>query len=279
MKIINVTAVYFSPTGSTKKIVAELAMIIADEYSVPIHTYDFTLLENRVESKILQGSDLVVFGVPVYAGRVPNKILPEIRRIFKGDGALAVPVVTFGNRSYDNALIELRNELEERGFHTIAGGAFVAEHVFSGKLASGRPDSKDMDLVRSFAKTVANKVNKMKEIPGPVKVKGIEPIPLYYQPLGTDGRPAKFLKAKPVIGSCCIRCGKCLKACPMGSIIEENDELKVKGVCIKCQACIKFCPVQAVFFDDPAFLSHVSMLEQNFTRKAENEVFLVGEWS
>ncbi|MBR0409488.1 MAG: EFR1 family ferrodoxin [Eubacterium sp.] len=275
MKITNITAVYFSPTGSTRKIVEELARVMADEYSVPMHTFDFTLPENRVESITFQGSDLVVFGVPVYAGRVPNKILPEIRRIFKGDGALAVPVVTFGNRSYDNALIELRNELEEGGFHTIAGGAFVAEHAFSGKLAPGRPDREDMDLVRSFAKTVADKVNEMKEIPGPVKVRGIEPIPPYYQPLGIDGRPAKFLKAKPVIGPGCIRCGKCINACPMGSINEENDELKVEGICIKCQACIKICPVRALFFDDSAFLSHVAMLEQNFSRKAENEVFPV----
>ena len=34
------------------------------------------------------------------------------------------------------------------------------------------------------------------EIPKPVHVKGIEPIPPYYTPLGTDGKPAKILKGK-----------------------------------------------------------------------------------
>lgn len=34
---------------------------------------------------------------------------------------------------------------------------------------------------------------------GQVEVKGTEPIPPYYQPLGSDGKPAVFLKAKPKI--------------------------------------------------------------------------------
>lgn len=54
----------------------------------------------------------MIFGTPVYAGRVPNKVLPMIQGLFQGNDAFAVPVVTFGNRNYDNALIELRNELE-----------------------------------------------------------------------------------------------------------------------------------------------------------------------
>ena len=59
----------------------------------------------------------------------------------------------------------------------------------------------------------------------------------------------------------------------MGSISAE-DPAQVTGICIKCQACIKKCPVQAKYFDDPAFLSHVAMLEQNYTRRAEAELFV-----
>jgi len=59
--------------------------------------------------------DAVVFGVPVYAGRVPNVLLKYLDKV-QGNGALAVPIVLFGNRNYDDALIELRNILEKNGF-------------------------------------------------------------------------------------------------------------------------------------------------------------------
>lgn len=44
---------------------------------------------------------------------------------------LAVPVVLFGNRNYDDALIELRNILAADGMHPIAAGALLGEHSFS----------------------------------------------------------------------------------------------------------------------------------------------------
>ena len=71
----------------------------------------------------------------------------------------------------------------------------------------------------------------------------------------------------------CDQCGICAKVCPMGSISAE-DPSQVTGICIKCQACVKKCPQHAKYFDDAAFLSHVSMLEQNYTRRAETEVFI-----
>ena len=274
MKITSVKAVYYSATGSTEKVVTGIADKIAKVLGVPMEAYDFSLPENRTEPKIYSADHLVVFGTPVYAGRVPNKMLPIVQENFKGEGALAVPVVTFGNRSYDNGLIELRNELENHGFHTIAGAGVVCEHVFSEKLASGRPNAEDWEKLTAFAEAVAEKVNAMTEIPASIGVRGDDPVGPYYTPLGTDGKPAVFLKAKPKTNEeRCDQCGICAKVCPMGSISFENFS-EVSGICTKCQACIKKCPKNAKYFDDAAFLSHVAMLEQNYTRPAEIEVFV-----
>ena len=166
MKLKSVTAAFFSPTGNAKKIVNEIAQEIAAQAQVPLRTIDFTLPEARNDDGTkgegalyaFEPCDLVVIGTPVYAGRIPNKILPAFQTLFAGNGALAVPVVTFGNRSFDNGLIEVRMEMEKHGFHTIAGAAFVSEHVFSDKLAAGRPDEEDMQSMRRFADAVAAKV-------------------------------------------------------------------------------------------------------------------------
>lgn len=104
MKITKVTAVYYSAVGSTKAVTEKIAGLIAEKLGVPTDSYDYTLPDSRTKTQNYGPSDLVVFGTSVYAGRVPNKLLPAVQNCFKADGALAVPVVTFGNRNLTTAL-------------------------------------------------------------------------------------------------------------------------------------------------------------------------------
>lgn len=248
--------------------------MLARELGAVLEIIDITAPAAREAARELSPEDVAVIGVPTYAGRVPNKILPYIQQKLAGNGALALPVVTFGNRSYDNSLSELCHELESDGFRMIAGAALPAEHAFSARLATGRPDSRDMEALRDFARQAAKKINGADDAQAmePLTVKGDFSAP-YYTPLGLDGEPAVFLKAKPKTArERCTECGLCAKSCPMGSI-SLQDPAEVEGTCIKCQACIKVCPTGAKYFDDPAFLSHVAMLEKNYTRRAEAEYF------
>lgn len=125
-----VYAMYFSATGTTKVVVELIAKTIGEGLNGTVETIDFTLPIIREQKRRFTKDDIVVFGTPVYAGRVPNVLLNYIRSI-EGNNAIAIPIVLFGNRNYDDALIELRNLLEEDGFNTIAAGAFVGEHAFS----------------------------------------------------------------------------------------------------------------------------------------------------
>ncbi len=63
---------------------------------------------------------------------------------------MAIAVVVYGNRNYDDALIELKDILESDGFKVVAGAAFIGEHSFSKTLAKNRPDEKDMDIIKSL---------------------------------------------------------------------------------------------------------------------------------
>ena len=104
MNISQVYAVYFSATGNTRKVTTTLANALAVSFDVPLEVRDFTLPAAREESYEFAAGDLVVFGMPTYAGKLPNKLLEFVKSGFHGNGALTVPVVTFGNRSFDNSL-------------------------------------------------------------------------------------------------------------------------------------------------------------------------------
>lgn len=271
MEIRQVWAVYWSATGNSRTVAEAIAGTLAEKLNCLLRVRDITRPENRAESLNFAPGDLAVIALPTYAGKLPNKMLPYLKEQLAGNGALAVPVVTFGNRSYDNALAELAAVLEQNGFRTVAGAAFVCRHAFSDALAPGRPNEEDLRQARDFAAQAAERVAALPSPPKPVAVPGDAAAP-YYVPKGTDGLPARFLKAKPkTAAELCVHCGRCVRLCPMGAI--EKDGLCVSGTCIKCQACVRACRAHAKFFDDAAFLSHVAMLEQNFTRRKENELF------
>lgn len=275
MNQTRVWAVYFSATDTTKKTVCRIADQLAMLTGGERKEFDFTLPKARERAAHFDKEDLVVFGTPVIAGRVPNVLLNYLATI-RGGGALAVPVVSYGNRAYDDALIELRDILEKDQFHTIAAGAFIGEHSFSRLLAKGRPDTADFQAADQFAKKIAEKLAGLDNADGilPIAVKGV-PYPYrgYYQPRDRKGNPVDIRKVKPRTNENCNDCKICATVCPLGSI-DDQDVRELTGICMKCGACIKKCPQQAKYYDSESYLYHQYELEEGFARRAEPEFFV-----
>ena len=143
MEIKRVWKIFFSATGTTEKIVTTVADCLSASCGVEVNAYDFTLPPARESFPSLTETDFVIFGCPTYAGRLPNLLLKYLDTM-AGNGAYAVPIVTFGNRAFDNSLAELCALLESHDFHTIAAAAFSCEHSFSNTLGGGRPDENDL---------------------------------------------------------------------------------------------------------------------------------------
>ena len=242
-----VWAVYFSGTGTTERTVRSLAGELARMLSVPCRSIDFTRPQARQKELSFCERDLVVFGTPVYAGRVPNVLLPYLREKVRGGGALAVPVVLFGNRNYDDALIELRDLLQADGFGCIAAGAFVGEHSFSRTLGAGRPDDRDMAGHPAFAREICGKLAGQAGTENtPVAVRGETPIRPYYTPRDRHGNPISILKVKPKTDMAkCGGCGLCADNCPAGAIPKDAPKKVDKRKCISCMRCIQICPQTA----------------------------------
>ena len=272
MEITKVYALYFSPAGTTRRLTATLANALAESFGVPMDVVDITLPAARGEELPAFGEgELVVCGSPTYAGKLPNKLLPFWKERVRGSGALAVALVTFGNRAFDNSLAELCACLTDGGFRVVGAGAFPCRHVFSDTLAAGRPYKDDFAELAKLGAAVATRIAKANGLPTATEVPG-DPAAPYYVPKGLDGEPKVFLKAKPKTSESCIGCGVCVAVCPMGSI-DPQDVTNVPGLCIKCHACVRECPMGAKYFDDPAFLSHKAMLERDYQRRAEVKWF------
>lgn len=277
MNIEKVFAVYFSCTGTTKKIVTHVAEKLSMALNISMEEIDFTTYEARKKNLVFNKGDLIVIGLPVYAGRLPNLILPYIKNII-GNEALAIPIVLYGNRNYDDALMELKMELEGNRFHLISAGAFIGEHSFSKILAAGRPNLEDLKkadkLSEESVKIIINLLNSDKLLNKNLVVKGNMILHPYYTPRDRKGNPIDIRKVKPKTKENCINCGKCISMCPMGAIDTRIPAL-VSGVCIKCCACIKGCPQQAKYFDDDGYIYHMHELEEQYRDQyREPEIFL-----
>lgn len=274
---MKINKVFFSPTGGTKKIVDSIALNLQKLYSLNdlLKEIDFTLPDTRKSQLSFEQDELVVIGIPVYAGRVPNILLKYLKTI-KAKGSLCVAVVSYGNRNFDDALIEFNDILTDCGFKVIALGAFISEHSFSKVLAANRPDLKDLNICKDFSEKIADKLKRYsieELLNSNVEPDGQRPYRFYYVPKSKEGEKVDFRKIKPKTNENCIQCKVCAENCPMGSISFE-DAKKIEGICIKCGACSKKCPVQAKYYDDLAYLHHKEELEVNFSKRREPVFFL-----
>ena len=288
--IDRLTVICFSPTRTSRKIAEAVAAGMtgmsggtADyaDASRQIRTIDLTL-DRSDEPIILNSGGAVVLGAPVYAGRVAPEAVRRLRRIQVAAGASvpAVVTVTYGNRDYEDALVELYDLAVSLGLSPFAAGAFIGEHSYSTPempVAVGRPDSMDIADARIFGGQCRQKLDG----PGafaPFHIKGNRP---YKEPArpstptaasqphsGTASTPAV-----PVSADGCPLCGECAAVCPTGAIVLDSGSMKVltdSSLCIRCCACVRACPAGLRTYTTP----FTAFLHEHCSARRDPETFL-----
>lgn len=271
---MKVHALYFSATLTTRRVVEAIASATASALSLPsFETHDVTTPSAREKRLDFSSDDIVIFGTPVYIGRVPNLIKPYLETIC-GGGAAGIPVVVYGNRDFDDALVELYDLMTTGGFRCVAAAAFIGEHSFSRTLGEGRPDEEDLKAASGFGKKIAQIVENHETLsPEKVNIPGNRPY-RFFKAVDDEDKPFDIRKVKPVTDSGrCTHCGACAGMCPMGAI-DPQDPALTPGICIKCGACVKRCPNGAKSFTDPEYLRHLSILERDNIARKEPELFI-----
>ena len=254
----SIRGIFFSPTGSTREITEFATRQLASRWNLPYSLTSYTLPAERDQWVPLRSDELVVWGTPVYAGRIPNKTLDFVKEHLQCPGAKFVAIAVYGGRNYDDTLAELCQIATDGGLTPIGATAVEARHTFSPTLNAGHPNTEDYEALAQFCQRID--LNRTSPIIAPGNPRPEK----YYTPLKQDMQPAKFLKSKPSVDvNLCTRCGQCAEHCTMGSIRMEDGLPQFEGVCIKCQACVFHCPAHAIGIRDEQFLSHIQMLEEN----------------
>ncbi len=265
MDIKKVITVYFSPVGTTKKAVSAFATGMG----LPVEEINLTLPKNRNGfNRSFAKNELLIAALPVYAGRLPM-YLDDFFTGLKGDDTPAVATVCYGNRDYDDALIELKMRLEERRFIVKAAAAFIGQHNFSSKIATGRPNADDLATISDFGKRALQSI--MRDASGQLSFKGTYPFTSnLYDPSLQEPSPVSTSNQ-------CTRCGLCADNCPWGSIDNNNFKTINHAKCFRCFNCVKICPVHAKQITDEKWLASLSGFETRLNaQRKEPELFFPG---
>ena len=249
----SVKIISFSPTGTTRRVLAGIARRLAVG---KVEYLDLTSARARTGMILDLGEELTLIGTPVYTGRVPIQVVEALRKI-KVAGAPAVLVVVYGNRAYEDALLELKEIAEEVGFRPLAGAAFIGEHSFSTEtvpIAAGRPDGDDLEQARSFGDLVRRMLESR------LSLQGVSALDVPGNvPYRARGSPDAFPESRE---DPCARCRKCEEVCPQEAVKVGEDKMATdRGKCILCCACVKTCPTRARQLAGPG----VSQLAQRLT--------------
>jgi ferredoxin len=266
MDLRSIKLVFFSPTETTAKIVTGIAQGIDPDI---VSRIDLTPPGARLHELEQMRDELAIIGTPVYAGRVPAEAVRRLQRI-RGDNTPAVVVVVYGNREYEDALLELRDIVAELGFRPIAGGAFIGEHSYSSDttpIAPGRPDDEDMQKTKTFGAAIQEKIGKLHTLDDlpTLQVPGKYP----YVEWGQRSEMAPV-----TVESLCTLCAECAAACPTAAITVEESVVTSKHACIHCSACIKKCPSGARKWESAQIDQIIKWLSENCGQRKEPQTYL-----
>lgn len=260
MNIRKATAVYFSPTGGTKKVV----LLLAQALGMEVEELDITDCEETICDRTFPEDEVVIFGIPVYGGRVPSPALEKIRRI-KGKETPVVLTAVYGNRDYEDALLELKEVTDTNGFIPAAAVTAIAEHSIMRRFAAGRPDGKDEGVLKTFGEQIAKRLQEITSARqlANFAIPGNQPYRQY------DGVPFK-----PKAGKACTNCGLCAVHCPVKAIPEDKPSSTDNARCISCMRCIAICPSHARSLNAVKLLAAETGMKKKFQNYRENELLM-----
>lgn len=251
---MNYYQIIFSPTKGTQKV----AEAITKNWE-NVETIDLSMPDVDYTNITLEDNALVLIAMPSFGGVAPQLALDRLALI-NGNNALCVLCAVYGNRAYENTLVQMEDTANMAHFKVIAAISGIAEHSIIHEYATNRPNSDDCEQLSSFGTKILNKFN-ANDLSKP-NIPGKRP----YKKSSTG--------MVPKANASCISCGLCAKNCPASAIALDNLKVADESLCISCMRCVSICPRQARQVDQ----TRVAMIAKAIKEACEivkaNELFI-----
>ena len=254
---MKVFEIYFSPTGGTKKV----ADLISRQFGFEKIELDLSNSMEDFSKFTFSEKDICIVAVPSFGGRVPMLATSNIKKL-NGNGSKVILVATYGNRAYEDVLLELKDTLTTVGFVSIAAIAAVTEHSIMHQFATGRPDLQDKEELIKFSdeiKEALKQANDTKDL---------------YVPGNNPYKEYKVIPLVPKVLKECKKCGLCAIKCPVNAISNDNPTLVEEEKCISCMRCVAICPSRSRGVNEESLLAISKKLEKACSERKINELFL-----
>lgn len=248
---MNTVEIVFSPTGGTEKV----ARIFGECWGENIVKIDLSDAAADFSRYVIGKDDRVLIAMPSFGGRAPAVAVERLKQI-AGNGADCTLVCVYGNRAYEDTLVEMEDAAKESGFRVVAAVAAVAEHSIMHQYAAGRPDAADREQLEQFARQIAEKATPVDFVPGNRP----------YKKAGGAGLVPKADKK-------CTKCGLCVKRCPVQAIDPVSITADPKK-CIACMRCVEQCPEKARKVNGVMVSIAAAVIKKACAVRKENELFL-----
>lgn len=225
---VMVRVLYFSPTGGTKRAAEGLARAFCE--GTHVEWLDISSWDYDADALSFGEEDLCIVALPCFGGRAPQFAVPRMRAL-KANGASAILLTAYGNREFEDILLEMQEAMERAGFYIRGAIAAVAQHSFCPEIATGRPSDEDLAELADYGR-ILREADERSDTP--LVLPGNRPFSSF------DGLPFH-----PHTLDKCIECGVCVKACPMHAIPETDPKQTDDLNCISCMQCVSICPEHA----------------------------------
>lgn len=249
--------IIFSPTGGTEKVANQLVQSFGGETD----TIDLTDFAAGFHQISFSEEDLCIVAVPSFGGRVPGAAAARLGAL-KANGAKAILIAVYGNRAYEDTLLELKTILTDSGFRCIAAVAAVAEHSIMHQFAQGRPDKSDLEQLAQFGKEIRRRMEE-NLVTEDLVLPGNRPYREY------NGVPIK-----PSAKKSCTNCGLCAKKCPVQAIPLDDPSKTDHGACISCMRCVSICPTHSREVSKILTTIAANKMKKICSERKENELFM-----